>query len=177
MPLELSQAGERLMALMPHYYAEDPAAHAVIDALARELARVEAFLNLVKRQWFPQFAADDYGQLGLRESQLGIPVEPAGISLERRRAIVHAYERARLSGSGEDWVVLFTIALGATLWKHSENDPGDYDLKLTIPYEAGGYTGGQVEALADAITPAHLNIAFEFSEGFIVGVSRLGDAM
>lgn len=162
---------------MPHYYREDPAVHAVVDSLAQELERVEAFLKLVRHQWFPQFAADDYGQLGLRESQLGIPVEPVGVSVERRRDIVHAYERARLSGSGEDWITLLTIALGATVWEHEENDPGGYDLRLTIPYFADGYTGTQAEALADAITPAHLNIAFQFDQGFIVDVSRVGDLM
>jgi hypothetical protein len=162
---------------MPHYYAEDPAAQAVVDSLARELERLEDFLNLVRKQWFPQNAADDYGQLGLREAQLGIPVEPLGVSLEQRRAIVHAYERARLSGSGEDWIVLLTIALGATVWEHEENDPGDYDLRITIPYAAESYTTAQVEILADVVTPAHLNIAMQFEQGFVVGVSRIGDLM
>lgn len=175
MPRELSEAGERALAIMPHYYAEDPATHAIVDALARELARIQVFLETVKNQWFPQNADDDYGQLGLREAQLGIPVEPAGISVEQRRSIVQAYERARLSGSGEDWIALLDIALGATVWEHHENDPEGYDLRLTIPYFSGGYTGTQVEALADAITPAHLNIAFQFDAGFIVGVSRVGD--
>lgn len=177
MPKELSEAGERAMALMPYYYAEDPAVHAIVDALARELARVEAFLITVKTQWFPQNAADDYGQLALREDQLGIPIEPQGASVEQRRAIVRAYERARLSGSGEDWIVLLDIALEASAWEHEENDPEGYDLRLTIPYFPGGYTGTQVEALADAITPAHLNIAFQFESGFIVGVSRVGDLL
>ena len=164
-----------MLGMMPHYYAEDPATAAVIDPLALELGRLEAFLALVQRQWFPQNAADDYGQLGIREMQIGIPVEPTGVSLEQRRNIVHAYEAARISGSGADWIVLLTIALGATMWEHEENDPGDYDLRITIPYSAESFTTGQVEALADAITPAHLNLALSYDVGFIVGVSRVGD--
>jgi hypothetical protein len=177
MPAELSDAGEALMGMMPHYYSDDPAAQAIIDPLARELQRLEEFMNVVRKQWFPQHAADDYGQLGLREEQLGIPVEPYGVSLEQRRNIVAAYEKARLSGSGEDWIILLNIALGATVWEHQENDPGAYDLRITIPYAAESFTVGQVEALADAVTPAHLNLALQYDEGFIVGVSRLGDLM
>jgi uncharacterized protein DUF2313 len=177
MPLEVSDAGEALFALMPHYYREDPAAQAIIDPVARELKRLEEFLKLVQNQWYPQNAADDYGQLGLREEQLGIPVEPQSLSVEQRRQIVAAYEQARLSGSGEDWIILLTMALGATIWEHDENDPGDYDLRLTIPYEELGFSAGQVEALADVVTPAHLNIALTYSEGFIVGINRLGDSM
>lgn len=177
MPAVLSAAGERVIAMMPHYYAEDPAVAAVIDPLAKELERLEAFFSLITTQWFPQNAADDYGQLGIREQQLGIPVEPLGISIEQRRNIVHAYERARISGSGEDWKILLTIALGATVWTHKENTPGNYDLRITVPYAEGSFTTAQVEALADAISPAHLNLAMQFEQGFVVGVSRVGDVI
>lgn len=175
MPAELTAAGERLMEMLPSYFQEDPAIQSIINAVANELERVQTFLKTVQKQWFPQYADDTYGQLGLREAQLGIPVEPVGVSVGQRRSIVRAYERARLSGSGTDWIALMTIALGATKWEYEENDPEGYDLRITIPYVPGGYTGTQVEALADEITPAHLNIAFQFEGGFILGVSRLGD--
>lgn len=177
MPKTVSDAGEAMFDTMPFYYRADPAAQSIIDPLARELARLEDFLETVRRQWYPQFAADDYGQLGLREEQLGIAIEPAGVSIEQRRNIVQAYENSRLSGSGADWIILLTIAVGGTPWKHDENDPGDYDLRLTISFQEGSITVGQVEQLADAITPAHLNLALSYEQGFIVGVNRLGDVM
>lgn len=177
MPAVISQEGAVMVGRMPHYYNEDPAVAAFIDALARELKRLEDFLRIMRTQWFPQNAADDYDQLAIREQQLGVPVKPHGATLEQRRNIVHAYEKARISGAGEDWIILLTIALGATVWSHKENAPGNYDLRITIPYAEGSFTTGQVEALADAITPAHLNLAMQFEQGFVVGVSRVGDVM
>lgn len=177
MPAVVSDIGKKLIGLMPHFYAEDPATAAVIDPLARELQRLQDFLEVVIHQWFPQNAEDTYGQLSIREEMLGIPVAPVGLSLERRRAIVHAYAKARLSGSGEDWIALLSIALGGAPFEHAENTPGAYDLKITIPFAEGSFTVGQVEALADVVTPAHLNLALAYSSGFIVGISRLGDVM
>lgn len=177
MAVELTAAGDRLMDMLPHYYETDPSTRTIMNAMGRELERLEAFIALIKRQWFPQFADDEYGQLGLREELLGIPPEPSGISVEQRRAIVRAYEQARVSGAGTDWILLLSIALGAQVWEHEENDPEGYDLHITIPFAEGSMTTGQVEALADQITPAHLQLVISYDIGFIVGISRLGDTM
>jgi uncharacterized protein YmfQ (DUF2313 family) len=162
-----------LLADLPPYLQDDPYVRGIVDAAARELQRVEDAAQSVRQSAFPQNADDTYGFLSLWESLLGIPVNPTGASLSERRNQVLSNLRLRTSGYGTDWVALLSQAMGSNPWGYQEG-PGSYQITVRIPFSAGGYSSAQVEALARKITPAHLDLAVTYNEGFLVGIGLVG---
>lgn len=157
---------------MPPYYAEDAATLAVVDAVARELDRVEGLLTALRDGAFPQRADDVYRTLGLWESLVGLPVEPEGETLASRRNKVLGF-RYRAVRSGEDWVQALTAALGTTNWSYVEE--AGRRVLITLPYVTGSYDASTVAALARKITPAHIEVVGTYSQGFLIGISALGE--
>lgn len=174
MAVALADKAVEMLEDMPHYYADDPAATAVIDPVARELERLEAYLTDLRSEGFPQNADDSPRLLGLWELMLGLPVEPAGMTPTTRRAKVMAALRRRYAGAGAGWAAVVSEAIGTSAWTHEENVPEDYVLSVNVPVDSTGFTAGQIEQLLESVTPAHLDITLTFG-GFQVGVSRVGD--
>lgn len=172
----MSDKGQAMLDVMPPYYAGDDATLAVIDTQGREIERVEELLDTIQQRAFPTLADDVYRLLGMWEALLGLPVEPVGVGVVERRAKVLAHVRKRHSSSGSDWVAVISAALGTTSWTYQEG-PSAYTVTITLPYSPGTYNAAQVVALARAITPAHLHLAFTYTVGFILDVSALGDAL
>lgn len=172
----LSAKAQAILAdLMPEM-SEDTSVQIVIDALARELQRIEdAGYDIVQRM-FAHNADDKYRTLGMWESMLGLPVEPPGIDLATRQNAVQALVQSRNSSSGLEWINLITIVLGSSGWTHQEG-PSAYTVTLRVPYVAGGIVAGQLTRVAQRFTPAHLNLAATYDEGFLIGVSLMGDAL
>lgn len=158
---------------MPAWYSEDEVARAIVAAMAAELQRIESFLGVVRDQMRPQNADDTYGILGMWEALFGLPVAPAGVTLSNRRALVLAHLQKRSSGAGFDWVAQVTQALNSNQWTYSEG-PGSYQVTVRFPYASGGYTSAQAAVLIGEITPAHLLLSIGYSQGWILGSSRVG---
>lgn len=167
----MSEKGAELLADLPSYYANDRNATAIVDCVARELVRVEAFLEALRDQAVPGKADDTYGILSLWESMLGLPVAPEGVSLTQRQAIASAAYRKRSTVSGADWVATVDTLLN-TAWSYEENTPDPYTITVTLP-EDSGYRGGQVQSLLRAITPAHLSIIVQTGTGFRVDIDQV----
>lgn len=127
MPRILSQKAQAMLADVPPYLANDPSYQSVIVPLANELQRLEDTANAIRAAMIPPTAGDvvllngDSVILGLSllETVLDLPVAPAGVSIDTRRATVMARIRTRNSGSGADWVALITQLLGSS-WSYFE---------------------------------------------------------
>lgn len=168
-----SERGHRMLATMPPYYNDDPAAAAVVDSVARELDRVEAMLEKVRSGAFPQLADDDYRLLGLWEFLVGLPVEPEGLSVEQRREAVAGFRRREVAAAS-DWQEALTVAMGTPDWVHEEQASA-YRVVIRMPHAETTFTSSVVEKLARAVTPAHLEITFGYEEGFLLGISAIGE--
>jgi hypothetical protein len=159
----LSERGQAILDTIPFYYAEDPAALSVIGACANEIDRIQAMLDALQDGAFPQLA----------EFLVSLPIAPPA-SLAARQGRVRASRRLKVA-TGTDWAAALTTAIGTASWSHLET-PG-IRVTITIPLEAGSYEGATVVQIARKLTPAHLEVAFTYSQGFLLGISKLGDAL
>ena len=169
----LSARGQDILASMPPYYADDPAALSVVNVCANEVDRIESMLVAIQRAALPQWADDTYGLLSLWEYLVGLPVKPAQ-SVAGRQARVNASRRVKVA-TGADWWTALTNAIGTTSWTHTET-PG-IRVTLALPLESGSYYADTIISIARRLTPAHLDITTTYTLGFIVGISNLGDAL
>jgi hypothetical protein len=169
----LTGRGKVMFDDLPPLYDNDETVAAILQAMGNEFQRIEDAANVIRRGMFPQSADDTYGLLSLWETLLGLPVAAAGVGVAARQANVLARLRGRGSGAGADWVATLTSLIG-TGWNYQEG-PGDYVVTIYLPFAAGGDASIRAQNLARAITPAHLDIAVVFDEGFLVGEGRIGE--
>jgi hypothetical protein len=172
----LSVKGEELLEDLPPYLEEDTVVQGIVDSGARELERIETFLEVLRTKTFPQNADDEYRLLALWEEALGLPIEPEGVAVVDRQRKVMATIRRRYAGRGAAWVEMLTEALGSAAWNYAENVPNPYWLSIQVQIGTSMYTRGQVWQLLRQVTPAHLLIAIDWGEGFRVG-SLVGDPL
>lgn len=177
MPRELSSAAEDRLADLPPYYDGDPYIGGVMNAGANELERINQAAKTLQTKAFPTRADNQYRLLGMWEKQMGLPVEPPGLTIGQRRSRVLSKLRGRGDGRGKTWEQRMTEAIGSTLWSYQENTPGPGQITITIPFASGEGISNWIQQVARDITPANLQIIMGFGEGFIVGVSEVGDAL
>lgn len=178
----LSDTAAVLFAHLPASYGTDrddvdPIVARWLEALAFEIERLRALLEAIRSTTIPATANDTTGALSRWEAAVGLPVAPAGIMVTQRRTQLLGALRGRRVALGRDWTSAMTAAIGSDNWEPTENTPGGYQLTIQIPFAAGSYTAGQVEELARRRTPANLQIVMRYEGGFIVGASRVGDAI
>lgn len=161
---------------LPAWYESAPIALEILDAIGRELQRVEDFLVALRLGFFPQNADDTYGLLSAWESMTGLAVQPPGATLDQRQALVIARLRQRTAGSGLAWEDAVAQTFGGVTWTYQEG-PGSYQITIVYPFTTGGVSSAQVQSLVRAVTPAHLQILATFTTGFLVGVSLVGDPL
>ena len=166
----MTERAEALLADLPPYLSDEPLVRQYVQALANEMDRMSAYIDKFRVGMLPHALDDQYRFLSMWEKLLGLPVAPAGASLEERRNQVRGAVLARKAASGQEWVSLVTTALGTTLWSYEEG-PGPYQVVLTFPWSEGGYSVGTVLALARKVTPAHLQLNATYEGGFIVGTN------
>lgn len=170
---DVSDAGQALLDMIPDYLRSDPQVRGVLDVIARELQRIEDAGLAIAAGAFPQHADDSFALLGIMEAQLGIPVEPAGLTVGQRRDLVLAHIRKRSAAAGSDWEAAVTTALGTTAWSYHE-DPTEARIVIKIPSGTGSLTAAQVLSLVRDVTPAHLDLSVSYDAGFLVGISEVG---
>lgn len=178
----LSDRAAMLFAHMPATYGVDrddvdPIVARWLEAVAFEIERLRELFLAIRATAIPARADDDVGSLRRWERALGLPVEPAGVSVTQRVVQVLTAFQARRVAYGRDWRAVMTSAASGTSWTSDANTPGPNQLTLTIPFESGSYTGAQFEAIARTRTPAHVEIVMSYAGDFIVGASRVGDAL
>ena len=176
----LTAKGDEMLGDLPPYLHGDPDVRGVVDVLSREFERLDVLAANVAANLWPHTAGD---WIHIWEAFLGLTVAPAGKTVADRQSIVITHLRSLNSSSGVDWIARVTELIG-TSWEHIEHDPDqpvsstnppEYTLKITIPYAAGSAGAQQIETLIRSITPAHLDILMAYDQGFILGVSELGN--
>lgn len=170
----LSPLAKRIFEMLPPYYEGEPFMEAIINALAREAERIEETASAIRREMFPQNATDRFKLLSLWEKLFTLPVAPTGVAESVRRQFVLARFRGRNSGAGSAWVEAMQQALGSTVWTYQEG-PGAYQVTIYLSFSASSYNSVQVQQFARAITPAHIEVAVVYEEGFVVGEGLVGE--
>jgi hypothetical protein len=158
---------------LPPFEQGSHEARAVLNVVGNELARIDASRQALIQNFYP-LSADVL--LPLFEQLLGLPVNPAGATLDARRQLVAAYmQRLKSEGRGLDWVAIITPIVGT--WNYAEHDPAN-------PFSPAGYTvnvnipqalAGVAWPLIRDVTPAHLAINEGYIEGFFVGITNIGE--
>lgn len=157
----LNALGATYRAALPVVFRDSPDHLAVLNAITKEMQRLEDAIETVRLQFFPQ-TADIL--LKVWEAQLGTTVEPASQTVAQRRNTVIAYlHRLSATPSGLDWVANVTRLIGPG-WTYKEHIVGDATtppantIRITLPFPPTASLYAQVESLIRAITPAHLDI-------------------
>jgi uncharacterized protein YmfQ (DUF2313 family) len=153
----LTDTAEQLLERVPGYWRGEPYYEAMINAVAKELDRLTAAIEGVRREAFPTNATDTYGMLAVWEATMGLPVRPPGTTINQRRANVLSKLQARQSASGASWVEVVSALLGNG-WT----------------YEEGTTEAFQIEQVLRDSTPANLEIAVVYAAGFQVGIGLVG---
>jgi hypothetical protein len=178
----LSDPAAELFATLPASYGADrddvdPIVARWLGALAFEVARHRGLLVALLSTTIPAVADDTVGSLSRWEDALGLPVAPDGVSVAQRRAKLLGALQGRRVAYGRDWTAAMTAAIGSDDWTVHENTPGANQLTIEIPFAPGSYNAGQVEEIARRKTPANQEIVMSYAGAFIVGASRVGDAL
>lgn len=168
----LSERALVMLGDLPPFLRDDPNVQASLQAIADEYDRVQALAEEIRRTRFPQLADDANGFLSQWEWVLGLPVAPS-LSVEQRQSIVLAHLRKRHASAGKDWETAVQDAFGGTPFAYTEG-PEPYTIHVVIPFGGTTLSAGRAEALLREITPAHLQIITSYSEGFLIGISRIG---
>jgi hypothetical protein len=190
----LSERALVMLGDLPPFLRDDPTVQASLQAIADEYDRVQALAEEIRRTRFPQLADDANGFLSQWEWVLGLPVAPS-LSVEQRQSIVLAHLRKRHASAGKDWETAVQDAFGGTPFAYTEGPepytihvvipfggtpfaytegPEPYTIHVVIPFGGTTLSAGRAEALLREITPAHLQIITSYSEGFLIGISRIG---
>lgn len=165
---------QRMIDNMPPFYRGESFIEGYLDAVGRELQRIEDRATQIQQGMFPQNTDDAYKLLSLWELLLGLPVAAAGATLLQRRNLVVSTLAARSQASGAAWVASVGQAMGGTPWTYQEG-PGDYTVTIYIPFSSTSFNSVQVQNLVRKITPAHLVLSVVYNQGFIVGEGIVGE--
>lgn len=169
---------------LPVYAQEDGTIRALLDAVGKELQRIEDYLSDLRDTLQPQTATGDF--LNYWESFLSLPVAPAGVSDTRRLATINAAVRRRSAGPGAGWKSLLDTVAEGGAWQHEENAnaSGNYSAYgirfYDIQFLSTDYRVGIFDEMVRRITPAHLQInavTVAGDDSFRVGISEVGDTI
>ena len=172
--MALASLTEEIIADLPPYYRADQTALRLLDALAREVDRLQQIAVSIRDQFFLTRADDTYGLLAVHETVGGVSINPARALQARREAALGAVRR-RFSPHGTDWRDAVTYALGTPSWSVIPNYPGDYELTIVVPFAQGTDEFDAVEPLLRPFTPAVYDLTITDDAGFVAGVSNVGE--
>jgi hypothetical protein len=171
----MSERTDRMIEALVPWEREDPNVIAVQLAVGRELDEVEALMQAVRDQAWPHRADDTYGLLALHERTLGLPSSPVGQSIAQRQQAVKTRFGRRRDGRKTTWVDRINEVIGVGNWSYQVNTPGDWQLTITLRVDPASGLAEQTRLLAEAFTPAVIEVLVGFEAGFILGVGSLGE--
>jgi hypothetical protein len=162
---------------LPAALHESPDHLAVIHSYARELDRVEAAIELVRLQFFPQHATV---LLPVYERILGLTVAPVGWTEEQRQlAVLSQLARMRSEPGGATWETNVSKIVGNAGWTYATHDPNDAGsppantILIRLPFPPSSDRYAVTERLIRAITEAHVDLIVTFTGGFVLDQSQL----
>lgn len=172
MAVTLTERAEGLLANLDTGLRGSEQEQRLMQALANELERIEAFMIAFRIASFPHAATEEMGTLPVWEAQLGLPIRPAALTETQRRNVVIARWRARHADEGRDWVAAASDFIGPG-WSHLENTPGPNQITVTVPGSPDQLA--RVEQFLRPLTPAAEDLIVITGAGFIVGESHVGE--
>lgn len=170
----ITARAETLLGDIQPELADDPIVQMVMQAVGNELDRIETAGIGLRDGFYPAQATEP--AISLYEELFGLPVAPTGQSLDTRRQLVVAHFRKRIAGSGADWEDALTKAMGTTQYSYLEG-PGPYQVTIRYGFAIGAPSAAAVRAFAREITPAHIDVLAAYSQGFLIGISLIGDPL
>jgi hypothetical protein len=119
-----------MLADMPVYAQTDPFIAALLNAVGRELERIDEYLADFRERSFPLKASGEF--LAYWERFLDLPVNPEGVTDSNRHNFIRAAVAKRTAGAGTGWYELLSSLIAPATFRHAENSnlDGDY-----APYE------------------------------------------
>lgn len=175
-PALLSDLSKQHLATLPPVLRDSPDYQGVIHALARETERLEGFIENARAQTNPSTATT---LLKVHEAMVRTTIEPVGATVDSRRAIVEARLRKMLGGGeGREWVDQVTALVGPG-WDYAEHDPADGTspaegtLRISLPFAPSGSRYADSAAQIREVTPAHLELEFVSTGGFLLDQSQM----
>lgn len=180
MPRELSPEGLELLELYPPFLRSVPEVAAVVDATALELADIEEAAAAIRDDAFPALTNSP----ALWEAMLSIAADPSAPVAIRRGHLLAALLRVLSTGSGVEWEANMSALFGGS-WTYREyvpggpppNTAGPYIVDVFVPYDPDTPQAVIGEQLALSITPANTVLNVSYEDGFIVGISTMGDVL
>lgn len=173
MTLPLNTYGEELVGWYPRHLQSAVAAMAYLDMSARELERLDDAKNELLDQMFVQTAT--WG-LPYWEGALQLPVDPVDelgdpLSDEDRRTVVLSRLRANVVQSAAEWRGVIDTYVTDYMVRVDHTNGIIY---LSISYNPGAYSEGQLETLIRSITPAHYDLNVVYT-AFLADISAADD--
>jgi hypothetical protein len=172
----LNERGQAMMDMVPPVLWDVPLYHAVYDSLGDQYEMLHDAIDLLHKNTIP-YSAEEY--LSLFEAQLGLTIEPEGLTLEQRKEIVTTFmQRAVLDGSGLDWIAAADRLIEG-IWVYETHETGDagsppaHVIIVRLPYTSGSIMAQIAEVLLRSITPAATQINVVYNEGWLLDVSQL----
>lgn len=166
MPRVLSARALDLLEDFPPFMQGSKDIQAAVDAMAREVDRLDSARAEVSDNFFPQTGD---GMLDRWESLLGLSVNPPDKTLDQRRTSVLAFmQKIRGDGSGLDWQDNLTALIGNG-WTYSEHiEAGLLPTNLiTNPKAATDTSGWSIQGSGgETLTRITSGLPTGFSTGF-----------
>lgn len=171
MSRELHEATEDALQLLPPFLRQDPTIQGTTDAVFRELVRIQEAGDELRENFYP-YTAEQF--LGFWEALFNLSA--VGKTIEQRReSVLNFLSGLSDNGYGSSWTaILVSIAGSSVQWAVGSPVP-DYTVRITIPLDSNSPAAGELERLLRVITPANLDLEIFYDEGWILGVSRLGE--
>lgn len=169
---------QRLIGTIPPFMRQDPTIQAIFYARAQEADRLAAAVETVRAELFPQTAD---ALLVAWEFAVAILVEPAGVTVADRQRIVLAFLRALSTDpTGAHWVAVLQFITGGGLSyiTHIGGDGGTPDanvVRVILPYPSDSVWFTIVSRLLRQLTPAHVALVIDPTEGFLLDRSLLDE--
>lgn len=162
--------------MLPPVLRDDPSYQAVIYALAKEIDRLESFIEQVRAQFNPNTADV---MLKAWEVMTGVTVEPSGQTVAERRSTVVAMLRKRVaSPTGLSWEDNVTALVGPG-WSYQEHVEGDGTtppagtIRVILPFPPTSDRYALTERMLRQITRAGKDLQLQYSGGFVLDESQL----
>lgn len=172
----LSPLGVQMRDSLPPALRESNDYLAVVHAFSRELDRLGGCAEQVRAQFNPA-TADIL--LPAWEAICKLPIGGAAATLPQRQGKVIDRLRKLLGQSeGREWEAQITALIGPG-WTYEEHIPGDITsppvgtLRITLPFPPAGEAYDEALGQIREVTPAHLDIEFVSTAGFVLDESEL----
>lgn len=157
-----------MLADMPTYAQQDSVITALLNAVGLELQRIDDYLAEVREASFPLTVSGDY--LVYWERFLDLPVQPEGVTDERRQQTIRAAIARRSAGAGAGWYDLLSSVIAPATFRHAENSDftGAY-----APYELSFSNIGvqnravtEVNGTQTSLPPTNATLTVDSTTGF-----------